>query len=319
MDRASSQTVPQTEIEAALVRSLPLLRRPQIIGFGLLVALAGFCVTGLFLLNMTDSAPVLNVVLVGSFGVILAILIEHFVRRQHSEIILPIVMTTFGLEYEKRSTTFLDGLPDRIPPRSRITTINDALSGTLAGRRWRFAEVMTSKPTRNTTQTIFDGAVIAVESGRPLPRFTLARTRDATASFLSGPAVVDVGTKPMVAGDLDGPLAGFSLWVAQPTEAEGAALVRLCSEIAGPISRFGPEAELRMIASDGPCIVVAITDHHDLFRIGGLFATSASVLADIRRVAQEVGPVIDLAAGILQAEAAMGATVPEDAPLPRPG
>jgi hypothetical protein len=89
-----------------------------------------------------------------------------------------------------------------------------------------------------------------------------------------------------------------------PASEQDARAATLIGAVARAASGLGPDSRPFQVLLDDRSITVATEQRHELFRIGGLFATRTSVMADIRRTAQEVGPLIGAVTDILQAEAA---------------
>ncbi|MCC5973665.1 MAG: hypothetical protein JJT81_06390 [Rubellimicrobium sp.] len=306
---AGTSTATQTEDAdtAALSAALPLLRTIQIRGLAMIVATL-LAMLALIVLVGFGAETQVNVTVIGLMCGIGAILwIHDHVRKDHEAEIMPIVAGTFGLDFVKHPVGFLETIPATIPPRSYRTVLDDGLSGTIAERKWRFAEVKTQSGGKNN-RVYFDGAVIAVQAGASLPQFIIARHEDTRGSFWKGRARIDLSQEPLAPHSFGGWLTGFGLWSRQLRDGQFAPIEQLCDDIARSVGRLGHGAELCMIASDGPEIVVAITHKHEMFRIGGLFATRSSVLADIRKVADEVAPVIEVVTAILRAEAAMSSS-----------
>lgn len=307
MTMTSAGTSTEDASATALADALPMLRRIQMQGLGMIAA-ASVATVALVLVTGFGGQTQVNISIIGMMvGVGAIFWIRDHVRKQHETEIMPIVARTFGIDFVKHPVGFLDTIPDTIPPRSNRVTLDDGLSGTIAGRSWRFAEVRTESGGKNN-RVYFDGAVVAVQAAAPLPQFIVARHEDTKGSFWKGAARLNLSKEPMTPHAFGGWLTDYGLWSRQMRDGDYATIERLCDGIARSVGQLGQGAKLCMIAVEGPEIVVAITHKHELFRIGGLFATESSVLADIRRVAQEVGPVITVVTGILQAEAASAAT-----------
>lgn len=307
MAETSAQTGSDAVTSAALAAALPRLRQIQMRGLAMIAGIVAAVVALYFVTDFASntSLNIFGIAMIAAIGGI--IWIYDSTRKQHEAEIMPIVASTFGIDFVKHPAGFMETIPGRIPPRSHKTTLNDGLSGTIAGRKWRFAEVQTETGSGKNNRVYFDGAVIAVQACAPLEPFILARHDDTKRSFWKGGARIDLSQEVLTPHVFGGWLTGFGLWSGRLREGDFAAIERLCDGIARTVGHLGHGAELCMIASDGPEIVVAISHKHEMFRIGGLFATKASVLADIRRVAEEVGPVITVVTAILQAEAAMTA------------
>ncbi len=229
------------------------------------------------------------------------------VRKRHGAEVMPIVAKAFGLTHDKAGGSFLGIVPFRIPPRSNQNTVDDHLTGTIGGRVWHAAEVRTETGGKNS-KLYFDGIVIHVRTDGPLPGLMACRTEETQGSFWHGSARINVGDLTPVTMPSTRMPHGFGVW---RTDGKWGTdgfdpdrTATLIAAVARAASGLGPDSRPLQILFDDRAITVATGQAHELFRIGGLFATRATVMADIRNVAQEVGPLIRAVTDILQAEAA---------------
>lgn len=301
-----SAVTPSAE-QDALIAALPRLRRIQFFGWAAIAAMVAVAILILAAVDYDDpdmQTPAMLAIIGGALG---SWYVRDQVRKRHGAEVMPIVATTFGLTHDKTGGSFLSIVPFRIPPRSNLNTVEDHLTGTIGERVWHAAEVRTETGGKNS-RVHFDGIVIHVASAGPLPALMACRIEETQGSFWQGRARINVGDVTPVSLPSQRVPHGFGVWRTDGKwgtdgfDPDRTAI--LIDAVSRAASGLAPDSRALQVVLDDRAITVATGSSHEMFRIGGLFATRATVMEDIRRVAQEVGPLIRAVTDILQAEAA---------------
>lgn len=300
---AGMETPPTDTTEDATARALdealPLLRSTRRLGWGLI----GLAVAG----------PAIVTVAHGWFGWLIfgglgVFGIAGWVRSRHERMLLPIVAGVFGLTHAKGEADCFAALPEPFIPRGARRSADDTISGQIAGRTFRFAEVRTATGGKNS-RTLFRGIVLQLACRPGLPPFLIADERQTKGFLFSRGNVPVEGMIPvMETRSREGETYG--LWTRDPAARDlpglGAFLDRMVAigeEVLGT-------ARLYALACTGTDHFVALSHDADLFAVGGLLADEASIMADIRRASEEVAHTVELVAEILRAEEALIAAAP---------
>jgi hypothetical protein len=293
----------------ALVAALPRLRRIQMIGWAAIAAVLAVVVLALAADGVASPGRSVASLLAALAAPFVAVaVIGYAVQRRHGSEIMPIVAGAFGLTHDRVGRQFLQIVPKRIPPRSTLNRVTDHLTGEIAGRTWHAAFVRT-KTRRQHTPIQFEGLVQHIASAGPLPPLLACRVQDTQDSTWLGRAPIDVSglaPVPLPPGALP---EGFGIWRTEgttgPDGEDPDRIITLIDAILRAASGPYPDARFVAVLLQDRAVTVATSHVRDSFRIGGLPATRTSVLRDIRRVAQEVAPMIRTVTDILQAEAAI--------------
>jgi hypothetical protein len=301
-----SAVTPSTEQEA-FVAALPRLRRIQFFGWAAIASMVAVAILILAAVDYDDPdmrTPAMVAIIGAALG---SWYVRDQVLKRHGAEVMPIVAATFGLTHDKTGGSFLGIVPFRIPPRSNVNTVDDHLTGTIGGRVWHAAEVRTETGGKSS-KVYFDGIVIHVATSGPLPGLMACRIEETQGSFWHGSARINVKDVTPVSLPSNRMPHGFGVWRTDgkwgTADFDPERTAILIDAVSRAASGLAPDSRALQILFDDRAITVATGSGHEMFRIGGLFATRATVMEDIRRVAQEVGPLIRAITDILQAEVA---------------
>ena len=303
-----SATTPSRE-QDALLAALPRLRRIQLLGWA---AIAAVLFVVVLVLAADGVAPpgrsVASLLPAMAVPVVAVPIIGYAVQRWHGSEIMPIVAGAFGVTHDRTGRKFLQIVPERIPPRSTLNRVTDHLTGEIAGRTWHAAFVRTETRRRHTPIR-FDGLVLHISAPGPLPPLLACRVQDTQDSTWLGRAPIDVSGLAPVRQPPGILPEGFGIWRTEgttgPDGEDPDRITTLIDAILRAASGPYPDARFVAVLLQDRAVTVATSHVRDSFRIGGLFATRTRVVRDIRRVAQEVAPMIRTVTEILQAEAAV--------------
>jgi hypothetical protein len=287
----------------ALDAVLPAMRAARNTGLALVALAAVVAVVGTrvwLTAKDPDSVPEQLAGLAAILAVVAITVIVQRTRQRHAALILPAVAATIGLTHRGPDPAFLDGLPDGLLPYGRRRRAEDVLSGHIAGRAIRLAEVRIERGGKNSS-TLFRGVVAEVATSAPLPDLYIAPISSGWGLFTAGGPMetadrVQVGTFAVHRDD-------YGIWADRPVPPDDPGLVavtRLMADLRGTVS---PHLMLYRGTTGHGRVTVAARTTTDLFRIGGLLATRASLLDDLQAAAQDLTLPVRLVAAVLQAEA----------------
>jgi hypothetical protein len=253
-------------------------------------------------------------------GLVLVLAVGAHVGHKQEVTLLPVIAKGFGLQHQKGDKSFVSLLPQGFVPQGDSQTVDDVLTGTVAGSSFTFAEYHTTETTTRTTghgsdsrtesdtKTLFRGIVLIVQARENVPDFAL-RNQVVLPNFLG--FLEKWVTTTGVAGlkkqrELSGPSGSeFGLWM-KPQDA--ASLDRI-AQLAGRLIRTGfgenGEVQLEAAAATQGRYILALKKNADMLNVGGLFVSQEKVLAQIRKVADEMAIPIRLATEVLELEKAI--------------
>jgi hypothetical protein len=289
---------------AALEALLPRLRRIQIEGWALLIVAAAIGVAGvlpvlgLFARAGASGATELWGILAG-LGFVGLTFTPRWSRRRQEALILPALASAMDLAYEHSPRAFIGTLPGRLLPGGGRKSAEDMLSGKLAGRTMRFAEVLVETGGKNS-RTLFDGIVIELPLARELPSFFVAAEKETEGRFgLAG----NLGIIDLVRLDtVTRQGMAYGVWSTAPEAADHPgfrAVLDVLTDLGGVV---GPDATLYSALCDRRVVWLAFRQKRDLFRIGGLLATRASMFADLQRASEDMSQPLRLISALIEAE-----------------
>lgn len=300
-------------VAEALANSLPGLRRLQVQGWlGIAAILAATVFLVVVLWNSGEDGFSWALVM-GILGLVLAGTVAAWVKRSHEAAIMPILASTLNLTHEKTAKWFMQQIPQTFIPRGGKQHCDDLMSGKIAERSFRFAEVKTETGGKNSS-VLFDGVVIEVTARSDLPEFLIAPVRQTRGFwiFKGNINVEDMGRWHTGYGTND---EEYGLWSPSNQPAERKVMEALMDKMIGLGSSLGAGSSLYSVACTGRDIYVALRHKHEMFRIGGAFATQDEMMADIRTATAELEVPLRLAAEVVRAEEALhGAAVLPAAP-----
>lgn len=302
--RAPDSTA-QDPTGAALAEALPELRRIQIQGWAGMAAAAVVTLlmgTAIWQLGSDAMGWAIMAYVFGAFGVVG---IGAWVKRSHEARVMPIIASTLGLSHQKQGKWFVDQIPTNFIPRGGKQQGDDLMSGKIADRPFRFAEVKTETGGKNSS-TLFDGVVIELATREPLPEFLIAPSRQ-TRGFWFFKGNLDVANQTLWHSEYGTNGEEYGLWSPSDRPGEREVMQALMIRMIDLGGSLGSGSSLYSVACTGRDIYVALRHKHEMFRIGGAFATEADIMANIRTASDELAVPLRLAAEIVRAEEALHA------------
>lgn len=300
---------PETEAFSAV---LPFIRSSRRTGWILMAAsVAAIVVVSAWLFSLGEDGFSWGIAVLFVGLMMVPFAIADNVRRKQEKQVLPLIARAFGLTYTKSPPDIFYSLPEVFIPRGGRRSVDDQMAGEVAGRRFEFTEVKTETGGKNS-RTLFRGVVVSIANARKLPQFVIASTKE-TKGFLFFRGNVHVEGMEYHEGVTGADGTYYGLWshggqdVGQLAGLQ--AFMRRMSEIGPQVLGSGM---LYSVACDGRSIHVALTHGQDLFRVGGIFANEARVMADIRGAAEQLGHPIRLVSEVLRAEEALMAAQAKD-------
>lgn len=242
----------------------------------------------------------------------LPVMVAESVRLKQEKEVLPLIARAFGLSYTKSPPDIFYSLPEVFIPRGGRRSVDDQMAGEVAGRRFSFTEVKTETGGKNS-RTLFKGVVVTIANDRKLPEFLIASTKE-TKGFLFFRGNVHVEGMDYHEGVTGPNGVYYGLWSRGGGQVGALSGLRAFME---RMSEIGPQVlgtgELYSVACDGRSIHLAIRLAEDMFRVGGLLADDARVMADIRRAGDQLAHPIRLVSEVLRAEEALMAAQEKEA------
>ena len=293
------------DIAQTVDRLMPRLRAAQRRGWLIVVASVAASVLLAYLLTdwpldgETDPrmfVVVIGLVLIGAFWG------ELHARRAHEAEMIPRVARELGLSYQAGSHSLVRTFPPRLLPYDLSAQIDALFSGKLGGREVRFAEFKFTTRSRQP-RTILDGIVLEFANVVALPSFFIVQKTVAESGLLSGARheVTDLAFLRDVSTDKR---QTYGLWLTDPAQSQNPAFEPVIAAILKAETDLGPEASLYSAMSDGETTWLTFRKTRDLFRIGGLFISRASVLKEVKHAAQDFGLPLRMITRLLEIEAA---------------
>lgn len=236
-------------------------------------------------------------------GGIVVLGIVAWVRNQHERSVMPTIAAAFGLSYQKAPSQFYQDLPQNFIPLGGRRSVDDLMAGTVADRKFRFAECKTETGGKNS-RPLFKGVVLVVESKGTLPSFTIASEKE-TKGFMFFKGRVQVDEIPLLhqAAGRDG--QSYGLWSHSSDARNMAGLRAFMDQIIALGPKVLGQSTLYSLVSTGGFYYVSLRHSRDLFKIGGLFSDDTTVMSDMRTAAAEFAHPIEMVTEILRAEEAL--------------
>ncbi len=286
----------------ALADAMPEIRSTKTKGWLLCALAVVVCVAALMMISGVKNSLQL-VLMVLFFGGFALFGIYGWVRKQHERAVMPIIARAFGLDYQKSPKDFFPTLPKNFIPQGGVQTVDDMMSGSVAGRSFRFAECKTATGGKNSS-TLFQGLVLEIRASGSVPEFIIASEKE-TRGFLFFKGKVQVEGMALIHHSTGHDGQSYGLWSGSVAPRQMAGLGAFMDRIIALGPRVLGSATLYSLVSTGQYYYVSLRHKHDLYQIGGLFTDEAEVMSHIRAAAYELGHPIALATEILRAEEAL--------------
>lgn len=287
----------------ALADALPAIRRITRDGWAMVAGVAAVTAFVALFVVPTITPEVEWRIYVAIAGALAAFAILRSVQTSHEKTIMPIVAAAFGLTHVKGDQNYLKAMPPVFIPQGNVGKVDDTIVGQVAGRTFRFAEVRTATGGKNS-RTLFRGIVMDVPCRAGLPDFILVAEKQTQGLFWGkGNVPVDGLIRTHQARSRAGDTYG--VWSRSHAPKDIAGLQAFVDRMLAAGDKVGGTATLYSMVCTGSRHFVALSHARDLFTIGGLFATQAVVMADIRRAAEQVAYPVNLVSEILLAEDAL--------------
>ena len=289
--------------EAALSAALPEIRAATKSGWVQLfgaVVITAIILVALVASEVTDPRGYFMTIVV---GVLVVMGIIGMTRATHERAVMPIIAKAFSLQYEKLPDGFYKTIPKTLIPLGGRCSVDDMMSGQLAGRYFRFAECETATGGKNS-RTLFKGVVLIVDARDGMPDVIIASEQD-TKGFLIFPGRVKVDDMQLVHQVQAANGQTYGLWTASSQEMQITGVRAFMDTILAAGPRILGSSTLCTVMSTGQQHYISLKHERDLFRVGGMFANESQVISDIRRATTEIAHPIELVAEILRAEEAL--------------
>lgn len=233
-----------------------------------------------------------------TFGALGGIAVNDWVSRVQQQLVMPHLAQTVQLTYQQDATSFLNGLPNRLLPKVRKRTAEDLISGHIAGREIKLAEVRIERGGRRR-RVIFQGVVLRFENALPLPAFFIAPLRQASgwSSMFDLSNLIPV--EPVVGrrGEI------YSVWLSESGIArQHPALNEVIDILVQIEDGVAQNVSLYSATSTGEEMHIALRHKRDLFRIGGLLAGDAGLTESIKTAFQDLNVPLQVVSRLLEAE-----------------
>ncbi|MGL4319769.1 MAG: hypothetical protein ACRCS3_02815 [Paracoccaceae bacterium] len=289
--------------EAAIAAALPEIRQATKRGWALLIGALVITLVILVILagsGIKEAAAYIITVFLGAFAVAGAV---SLTRAAHERAVMPIIAKAFSLQYEKSPKGFFETIPRALIPFGGRRSVDDLMSGQVAGRNFRFAECTTATGGKNS-RTLFKGVVLIVDARGGMPDIIIASEQD-TKGFLIFPGRVNVDDMQLVHQVQEANGMTYGLWTASSQALQFTAARAFMDRILSAGPRILGSSTLCTVLSTSQQHCISLKHAHDLFKIGGMFAKEGRVISDIRHAATEIAHPIELVAEILRAEEAL--------------
>lgn len=284
----------------ALAAALPMIRQSQRMAWvwiAVIIAVVLAIAIGLFSLGGDAIGYAFGVLVVGCF---FPFMVAESTRKKHEREVLPTICNAFGLEYQKSPKGYFDTIPKGFIPLGGRRSCDDIMVGKVAGQSFRLAEVKTETGGKNSV-VLFKGLVIGLESRGAPPQFLLASLKE-TKGFLFFKGNVPVQGMESL-DTFSGPDGTqYGIWAAPGSGGDAARILPFARRIAEVGPQILGKSTLYSVQSNGSQWHMALRHDADLFRIGGLRADEAKIMADIRTASAEFAQMFRLIEAILKAE-----------------
>jgi hypothetical protein len=304
MPPETPDTLAPPDIAQTVDRLMPRLRAAQRRGW--LIVLASVAATALLGYLMLDW-PLDGEFDLGAFVVVVFPALlggwggQVYVRRAHEAELMQVVAGELGLTFRRGDPDQIMTFPMRLLPRGVDPRFDAMISGKVGGRDIRFAEIRFTTRGRQS-RTILDGMVLELVNIVALPTFLIVPKSETQSGLLSG-ARHEVSRLAFLRDVSTGKRQTYGLWLTDPAQAQNPAFEPVIAAILKAETDLGPEVSLYSAMSDGETTWLTFRKTRDLFRVGGLFISRASVLKEVQHAAQDFGLPLRLITRLLEIEA----------------
>ena len=297
MDKADAGTEAE-DINAALAGLMPQMRRVQLLGWAICVAIV---VGALALMSIRTNGEQWTwpLLITGIAGMMLWAM-NGWVSRRQEALVMPELARSAGLEWRGEGKAYLASLPTRLLPTGAIRKCEDLVTGRIGGREISFGEVKIETGGKHSAVQ-FRGIVAAFPNQVPLPAFFVAAERETRGWFVFGRRlkVDDLRLLRTISG---GSGETYGVWSAWSGTGQDPALEDVLTVLTGLERSLGPEGKLYSASSDGRVTHVALSHKRDLYNIGGLLASGETLTRDIRNAHADLALPLALVQQLLTAE-----------------
>ncbi|WP_157033253.1 hypothetical protein [Loktanella sp. S4079] len=233
---------------------------------------------------------------------LLCLSVNEWAIRMQQRLLLPHLVELLGLTYQQRATPFMKALPRRLLPWFARRRAMHEITGRIGGNEVSFAEIRI-RTWGKRSKVLFNGLVLKFQNTVPMPAFFFASDR-LTEDHLSSRVKLDVRNLVRVDSANRWTGEGYGVWMSN----EGArdihpALRPVIEALVEPEQAIGSDAQIFSATSNGEVMHIAITYPRKLFRIGGLIATNARIMAGVQRANEDLRIPFLLVEKLLKAEA----------------
>lgn len=300
---ANAPMAPDDPSTQALAAAMPQIRAAKSTGWAIVAGSVAASVGGVIILAGLAGDDIFWPILAAMLGVFGVLGGFGWTRAKHETAVMPIIAEAFSLSYQKAPKDFYAGLPKNFIPLGGRRSVDDMMSGQVAGRSFRFAECRTETGGKNSS-TLFKGVVVEVTNDPKVPDFIIASEKE-TKGFLFFKGRVQVDGMDLLHQSTGTNGETYGLWTHSSEAARMAGLREFMDRIIALGPRVLGQSSLYSLMSSGSQYYVSLRHSRDLFKIGGLLADDAKVMADIRTAASELAHPVELVTEILKAEQAL--------------
>jgi hypothetical protein len=279
--------------------ALPGLKRRRIMGgLGMAATGAAGFIGAVWSLSLPDEGWKISALFVVGAG-FLCFWIAKQTSRAHEAALMPIIAGTFGLSHQKNGKAFLRAAPSPFLPMGGVQAADDVLTGRLAGQVFTWAEVETETGGKNS-RTLFHGLLLEVPApGTPK---LLAAPEEHTRPGMVFRADVDVQGLRWLGRDPGGGPGGTEVF---STDGDPSLTGPQVADLMARLLRLGGPVGGSFFAAcfTGRALWLAISHDRELFAIGGVVSDEHTLMADIRRAAQDFRGPMEIAGRAMEVAA----------------
>ncbi len=231
------------------------------------------------------------------FGIIM---VARHARRSHEAVIMPHLARTAGFSYEAKGLPADVDFPDILLPKGGVNKVEDRIAGKIGGLDVVIAEYHIETGGKNSS-TLFDGFVIGMTAIEKEPEFRLVLASETEPRFLAGPRFSPQGREAAWTGQARNGKS-YKLFLENSSrEAEDAA-IPLAKALISLEDLFDVNSYIYSAVRNAGRITVAIRHKRDLFRMGGLFASRASIEGQVHHCFDDLKIPLQAASKLIEAQ-----------------
>jgi hypothetical protein len=240
----------------------------------------------------------------GMFALITAFLLSGWAYRsmisRQEAMTMPVLASAVGLSYSKVAKDFLNALPQRLLPKSRVRSAEDFVQARLGAHLVEMAEVKVETGGKHS-RTLFAGLIARFPNRVAMPAFFIAREDKTRPGMFFGGELSTEGLyhlRSVSGGGGD----SYGVWTSWSATDEPSALAPVVDRVTRIEDLIGNGTRLYAATCDGTVTHVALTHSRNLFRIGGLFPNETELFSDVRAAIQDLTVPLSLAKALIEAE-----------------